>query len=58
MNKRKSSLSMIDKESSKIYRKILSAETEFEVFTIIDRLKPDVAKRVLMTLIMNKQLNL
>ena len=50
------SISLIDKESSKAYRKILSAETEFEVFTIIERLKPDVAKRVLMTLTMNKQL--
>ncbi|MBF0706726.1 hypothetical protein IQ283_08910 (plasmid) [Alkalihalobacillus hwajinpoensis] len=57
MSNRSSSLAMIDKESSKAYRKILSAETEFEIFTIVERLKPDVAKRVLMTLTMNKQLN-
>ena len=44
---------MLDKKTGKVYRKLVSASSQYEAFTIIDRLDPHTAKRVLLTLVMN-----
>ncbi|MDC3424363.1 hypothetical protein NC797_07565 [Aquibacillus sp. 3ASR75-11] len=46
---------MLDKQSSKAYRKLVCAEDEYQAFKLVDSLKPEVAKRVLIRYIMNKQ---
>ncbi|WP_170885718.1 hypothetical protein [Bacillus alkalicellulosilyticus] len=46
---------MLDKQSAKIYRKMVSANSEYEAFRIAERLSPDLAKRVLLAFIMNNK---
>ena len=45
---------MLDKHTSKIYRKIVTAKSNYEAFQIVDKLDPHTAKRVLMALVMSR----
>lgn len=44
---------MLDKKTSKTYRKLLTVNEPYKAFKIIDQLDPNTAKRVLMALFMN-----
>lgn len=46
----------INKQISKIYRKVVTADSEYERFRIIEKLEPLTAKELLVLLVMNKQI--
>ncbi len=44
----------LDMESAKIYKKVVMAKSPYEAFTIVERLEPNVAKRILMSMVLNQ----
>lgn len=46
----------INEQISKIYRKIVTADSEYERFRIVEKLDPLAAKELLVLLMMNNQL--
>ncbi|MGE6755956.1 hypothetical protein ACQKFO_21380 [Rossellomorea sp. NPDC071047] len=44
---------MPDKKISKIYRKLMTTDSEYKAFNLVDNLDPKEAKAVLMKIVMN-----
>jgi hypothetical protein len=46
---------MKKRQTSKIYKKLVNASNQYEAFKIVEGLKPELAKELLICLIFNKK---